>query len=245
MHNNDFERIMAYHDGELDAEEAAHIEALIERDDQAKAFLEELRQTDRFVQEGLSGVLEEDIPDRLLNAARGATESAPDTTVVPFPRRWFSGRRGLAAAASVLVMVGVGVSTVFFSDRNEAFDPPVAHLLDTTLESTPSGELREDVDSQTRIMPVATFNTREQGVCREFALRRDSESVYGLACRQSNGDWRTVARQDVTAPSDAAESTYTPASGDRQAIDDKLKALGGEDPMTRNEEREWMDGLNR
>ncbi|MCP1727227.1 anti-sigma factor RsiW [Natronospira proteinivora] len=99
----DIRTLSAYLDDELDAEERHQIEQLLRQSPDAQARLEAYRLQEETLRTELSGVLEEAVPDRLLETV---DESKPDSaareTVVGRPwRRFFS----VAAAASVGLVV--------------------------------------------------------------------------------------------------------------------------------------------
>lgn len=111
------ELLVAYADGELEGARLAEIEALIERDASLREEVGRLRESAALIRAAFNQDLREDVPERLLAAARGATLPASSAEVVPFPAkppararrqvRWWV---GMAAAASLLgIVVGTGV----------------------------------------------------------------------------------------------------------------------------------------
>lgn len=110
------ELLVAYADGELDGARLAEAEALLERDPSLRDEVAKLRETAALIREAFAADLREDVPERLLAAARGEAPPARSAEVVPFPVkpakprpqvRWWI---GAAAAASLFgVMVGTGL----------------------------------------------------------------------------------------------------------------------------------------
>lgn len=74
--NPDFDELMAYADGQLDAERAAAVERRLARDPEARRYVEEMQQQSEAVRRTFSAVSTEDMPMRLLEAAQGARKPA-------------------------------------------------------------------------------------------------------------------------------------------------------------------------
>ena len=76
------EKLMAYADGELDAVERAQVEAAIGADPSLARRVEKHRALRSKVSSAFNSVLDEPVPERLLNAVRGAPAAARDDRVV-------------------------------------------------------------------------------------------------------------------------------------------------------------------
>ena len=114
------ELLVAHLDGELDERSQAELDSRLERDAAARDRLAALSESTALVRAAFDEDLREEVPERLIAAARGETlspaSSRPAATVVPFParaktlvqqRRWWV---SMAAAASLFgVFVGTGV----------------------------------------------------------------------------------------------------------------------------------------
>jgi anti-sigma factor RsiW len=111
------ELLVAYADGELDGARLAEAEALLERDASLREEVMRLRESAALIRAAFDQDLRDEVPERLIAAARGETLPTPAAQVVPFPSkparrtrpqlRWWV---GMAAAASVLgIVVGTGV----------------------------------------------------------------------------------------------------------------------------------------
>ena len=246
MKDQDFEKVMAYVDDELDAEQMAEVEAMLAEDAEARSFLAQLRESDQFVADGLNRVIEEPIPQRLINAAReqssdidkpvadhrSSAGTPKDSKVVEFPRRRLSRRWAWATAASVSFLVA---GSAFMLLPGNSQSGALASALNTGLEQTASGEIYRQTEAGIQIMPVATFKTAKAGLCRQFAAQIQERQTVGLACRAGEGQWEVRAQQ--TLPGAESEETYSPASGGSGTVAEELQELNGGRPLSEKEER--------
>jgi anti-sigma factor RsiW len=111
----DDETVMAYADGALDAQGAASVAAQAMRDADTRLRIASFRQTGALAKAAYVSVLDEPVPQRLLDAiANTQPAAAPGATIVPFKakpaaRKWVGG----AIAASLLLAIGLGAGGVF------------------------------------------------------------------------------------------------------------------------------------
>lgn len=68
--DNKFDDLMAYVDGQLDEARAAEVERWIERDPEARRYVEEVQRQNVALRELFDAVADEDMPVRLLDAAK-------------------------------------------------------------------------------------------------------------------------------------------------------------------------------
>jgi len=122
MQRRSDEALVAYLDGELDPAERRHVEAWLDADPVVRDRLSALAQSAAVVRSAFADIVNEPVPDRLLDAARGETVAAtaspaPEAKVVVLQRLARTGagpmlgwRFGLAAAAGLfgLVIGGLG-----------------------------------------------------------------------------------------------------------------------------------------
>jgi hypothetical protein len=213
--NFDDETLMAYADGELDAERRAEIAAALEKDPALAARVHEHRALRAEVAGAFATVLSQPVPEPLRTAAAAPSTSADRArgNVVRFPTRagrapatpWRA-REWLAMAASLLL--GIAISWRAFSPadtypitaRNGAL---VAH---GALASALDAQLASAQVHAAAVTIGLTFKARDGSYCRSFALR--DGGVAGLACR-AGGEWRIP----VTASADAAGGDMRQAAG--------------------------------
>lgn len=98
--------ISQYHDGSLPAEERAEVEAMLERDGEARALLAEYRALDRM----LKGLPVPEVRwDQLAEQISGALDERDEQMGRRYSLSWVRLAPRLAMAASVLLAIGVGV----------------------------------------------------------------------------------------------------------------------------------------
>jgi anti-sigma factor RsiW len=125
------EALLAYLDGELDAAERHDVEAWLEGDPAVRDRLAALAQSGDLLRRAYADIIDDPLPERLIAAARGTSETAAAPQgaeilvlkrpgrpgLVPFDRRW---QVGLAAAAGLFGLIFGGAATylgIGFVDR--------------------------------------------------------------------------------------------------------------------------------
>mgnify|MGYP005844977967 FL=1 len=249
MNDQDFERVMAYFDQELEPGQQAEVEKLLAEDVEARSFLAQLRESDDFIAGGLDSVLHEPVPQRLIDAARGRSSAAnepmgeiaglapkyDDSKVVEFPKKPLFSRWAWATAASITLLVA---ASAFIMSPGGSPTGALATALSKGLEQTLSGQVYEQVDGAIQVMPVATFRTAEAGVCRQFAAQIDDQQTVGLACRSGDGQWQIRSQQTLVGGETG--KTYAPASGTIGSVGEKLRELESGQPLSADEELELI-----
>lgn len=199
------ETIVAYVDGELEAEKAAEVEAAAKAD----PALAEAIAMHRRLREGLfaafAPIAEEPVPDRLVAAAEPA---APVSLDAFRARRQMMVQLG-ALAACLVVAVGVTFAVTqphgdFRSGANGLIaQGPLAQALSSQLASDDHGAARIGL----------TFRDKAGAVCRTFSTKTSD----GMACR--DGDtWRVDAlarTEGATEFRQAASPLIMTAASDR------------------------------
>ncbi|HTV87471.1 MAG TPA: hypothetical protein VME41_00510 [Stellaceae bacterium] len=124
MHKHSDEALVAYLDGELDATEREHVEAWLDADPAARERMAAMAQAAELARSAYADVIDEPVPERLIEAVRGAAPAAkpavqdaeilvlrPRRRTAPAPTR----RRiiGIAAAAALFGIVLGGSGTYF------------------------------------------------------------------------------------------------------------------------------------
>jgi anti-sigma factor RsiW len=232
------EMLMAYADGEADAETVAAIEAALAKDASLKARIDVFARTRAILASAATDRLAEPVPAPVTARALAAIEAArqPERggNVLPLSkarsaRSW--GFPEMAVAASIALAVGIaagfGLAPREPAGLRVASIPPEAI---TALSSVPSGERTEVVGGQ--FVAIASFRTADGEVCREFEFDApDRSTLVSVACRDGAAwDLRLV----VVAPS-ADASGYAPASS-LETLFAYLTAIGAGAPLTAEEE---------
>jgi anti-sigma factor RsiW len=142
MHSD--EALVAYLDGELDAQERAHVEAWLEADPAVRDRLLALSESAGLLRGAFADFVTEPVPERLIAAARGESNATTDAEIVvlrpkqaslsPAPsRHWYV---QLAAAAGLFgLAVGVGAGYLGNSVLSPAA-PPAERQVETAAMNT-------------------------------------------------------------------------------------------------------------
>jgi anti-sigma factor RsiW len=121
MQKHSDEALVAYLDGELDADERSHVEAWIDADPAVQSRLLALAESAGALRSAFADVVAEPVPERLIAAARGETAPATEAEIVVLrprrpilpaspSRRWYI---QLATAAGLFgLAVGVGTGYI-------------------------------------------------------------------------------------------------------------------------------------
>lgn len=238
MRDQDCEQIMAYHDRQLDGEQSAKVEQLLAGDSEAREFLAQLQESDSFLRTGLGEVLEQPVPQHLVDAALGnPAEPGRESKVLAFPARSFVSRWAYATAASVTLAVIAG-TYMLAGQPDVAQSDLLARVVSEGLEVTATGDIYRASGPQVQVMPMATFATADAGVCRQYAAQYQGEQSVGLACRQQESQWQIRAQQ--TLASGSQPGLYVPASGSEDQIGDEIEAVGGGQPLDITKEATLM-----
>jgi negative regulator of sigma E activity len=233
------ESLMAFVDGELDAEQRADIERALAGDAVLQARVAALQGQRRRVSAAFASVLDEPVPDRLA-ALLASAPSAPSATVVNLGearaervrRRSMPGwaQWGRMAAGVVLgVLLGVqfagrgGDASLSVRDGRLVAGGPIEQALSTQLART-SGS------------PVAvqlSFVDRGGAYCRTFS----TAAVAGLACRR-DGQW--VVETLVAAEGKADGAVRQASTSPRAVLDAVDQSIAG-DALDAERERQARD----
>ena len=136
------ELLTAYIDGELSGPKRRLVARLLRRSDDARTLLGDLQRDSRELRAMPALSAPVDLSSRILHRIEAAPRPVLRMTrrVAPKPAR-FPLYRGLAAAAAVLLLVGLGSFFLHLSDR-PATNPSLAHQQDPAenkIEPTPNG----------------------------------------------------------------------------------------------------------
>jgi hypothetical protein len=237
--SSDDDALSALIDRALPSAEADALRARIAREPKLAARLAAMERADRAVRDAYHGVVDEPLPEHVLELLRRPQAHA-DVLELGARRR----RRAIpawlpqAAAAGVALAIGLGLG--FGLGQRSSDAPAVGGLvatgpvapgsaLELLLESVPSGEPHE-LDGATA---EARFTFRAQGGdwCRELAVSSGTSRNGAVACRRG-GAWRI----DLVGVEAAGGEVYRPAGGDtplREAVD----ALIDGEPLEPDAER--------
>ncbi|OOG36998.1 hypothetical protein B0E52_16020 [Rhodanobacter sp. C06] len=234
MNTIDDDTLQAYVDGELDAAEAARVEAVLAQDDALARRVRQMCALDAQLRAAFDPVLDEAVPahlSALLQApAAPATKPAARFSVVAggrgahpashrAPRRWLMPGAALAASVALLA-AGLwwwqsGSSLVRTQGDRQFATGTLARALDRELASEP--------DAQAPVAIGLTFRAADGHICRSFTVRTPPVRA-GLACHTTAGWELPVLGPSVPAETGElrqAASGLTPAV--QAAIDARLR----------------------
>jgi len=223
------ETLMAYADGEVDAATRAIIEAAMRDDPQIRRRIEEHRALRETMQEAFSEVLQEPVPQRLIDAARGhqparghdaaRTGNVVDLASARKAAADAPGRRRswqpIAMAASVLLGVALGYLAWHGSNTWVKTNSRGELVAGAGLAEALSNQLSEDRSPGLVATTGLSFRAKTGDYCRTFSTGANASS--GLACREDDGWKIKVLAQTPNATSNS--SNFRPAaSADAPAI---------------------------
>lgn len=244
MKTSELELIMAYHDGELLPEQREQVELWLDTRPEARAYLDELEGVDGQYRQEMSALLELGAARPLagvLGEASSPTQAKGNSgKLIRFPFRWPSTQAwAMAASLALMIALGGGWWMQFQANGDQ---PGFAQARNSALETTLSGEVFQNAEGAVQIMPLASYRTERQGLCREYAGRYESRQVSGLACREASGRWASVLEVTSGISPTADADTYVPASGPKDKVAKKLDALGAGQALTPEQEAQLITG---
>lgn len=232
------ETLMAYADGELDAETRRAIEAEMAVDPQVAQEVERHRALRADVGGAFAGVLDEPMPDRLLRAAK----KSPTSASIQPRRRWSWPEYGSIAASLLIgVLAGRAILQPQSASRLVATGSDGRVVAGGALAQA----LSEQLSSQdgTQIDIGLTFRSKSGEYCRTFGAHAPNP-VVGFACRDAE-TWRVDMLS--TAPRAQTSGAYRMASTQLpapvvQAIAERMQgeALDADEEAIARQRR-WRD----
>jgi hypothetical protein len=221
------ETLMAYADGEVDEATRAIIEAAMRENPEVRRRIAEHRALREAMQGAFSAVLDEPVPQRLIDAARGQTAAPAGGHVVDLagarraaagqpPGRRLRSWQPVAMAASVLVGVALGYVGWHSAKPLVTTGSSGELLAGAALAEALSNQLSEERSPGLAAITGLSFRAKTGDYCRTFSLT-GSHASSGLACHESDGWTIKVLAQSPPAASNS--SNFRPAaSADPPAV---------------------------
>jgi hypothetical protein len=220
------ETLMAYADGEVDAETRAVIESAMREDPLVRSRVERHRALREAVQGAFSAVLDEPVPDRLIAAARGQGVAAEGKVVdllrraaVRAPvetslgsRRW----QPAAMAASLLIGLGLGYLASHNSNALVKSSSSGGLIAGAALDEALSNQLSVDRAAGSVAATGISFRSKGGDYCRTFSLIGTGSSS-GLACREGNS-WKIKVLAQSFHPAGDPSNFRQAGSADSPAV---------------------------
>jgi hypothetical protein len=252
MNDSDFETLMAYADGELSAAQAQAVEARLAVDAEARDLVERLRQTRAELAVEMDALLDEPVPQHLIDTVRqhpmGRTASAeaePPPALAPAQPLTAEGAPRSAAnspsywprmATAACLALAVGLTTGHWWGQQSGTRTDLAQTLQRALQTLPSGETLAQGGAQ--VMPVASFRAANGQACREFEQEAQGRVAHGLACLDGD-QWvaRVVLDRGPANGALGEAPAFAPASGEADALATLLDRLGASAVLDAAEEQ--------
>ena len=220
------ELLMAYADGEADAQTRAAIESAMRDDPNVRSRVEHHCALRAAMQGAFSSVLAEPVPESLIDAARGRRAAAA-RNVVGFARiadaaraisRPLGGRhwQPVAMAASLLIGLGVGYASWHNSNALLKSSPGQGLIAGAALTQALSSQLSADRSAGSVAAPGISYRDKSGHYCRTFSLI-GADRGAGLACREGDRWKIKVLAQSSAATADASHFRQA-GSGDASAV---------------------------
>lgn len=249
------EMLMAYVDGELDAETRALVETLLAGDPARREKLRVYEVTRDVLARVYGPVLDGPVPERLTRLVDGRPASVmnKDKSRAVRPSLWEDLRRRLGsgpnftpafAGAAVAVVAGVcgwslAQTTLSVSQNGAgmvAFDGRLGSSLAQVLETALSDQEVKLGDAGS-VIAKFTFRAKTGNFCRQYEFRTVSGQLFdGVACREGAGQWRMDTHTAAMGTSGSIETSSVPLVNNRveQIIDGELLANVQEEQLIRN-----------
>jgi hypothetical protein len=221
------ETLMAYADGEVDEATRAIIEAAMRENPEVRRRIAEHRALREAMQGAFSAVLDEPVPQRLIDAARGQTAVPAGGHVVDLagarraaagqlPGRRLRSWQPVAMAASVLMGVALGYVGWHSAKPLVTTGSSGELLAGAGLAEALSNQLSEERSPGLAAITGLSFRAKTGDYCRTFSLT-GSHASSGLACHEGGGWTIKVLAQSPPAASNS--SNFRPAaSADPPAV---------------------------
>lgn len=233
---NEMERLNAYLDKQLSADEMLVFEDELEINPALAKQLEALRDVDEALRAPFDARINETIPDRFLHLLQEPQAEQADARIFDFAdararrdaalstpsRKLWSTWPARAAIAATFV---AGVFAVAQLQPNQSQSKAV----EIALNQTPSGTVVTLAPGQ-RLTPRLSFVAKDGRYCREFDLVDETH----IACRSKSG-WTIEAKVKAAPKSDS--ENFATAGGGSEALDAVYDQLGAGDPLDAASER--------
>lgn len=110
------------------------------------------------------------------------------------------GGKGRLVAVAVGTLAGAYLGSQLGQELDKADQEAVADMTQDTLENNPTGTAstwsNPDNTASATVTPTTTYVADSGEDCRDFEqtvmVEGETETVYGTACRESDGRWRVV-----------------------------------------------------
>jgi hypothetical protein len=230
------ETLMAYADGEADAETRARIESAMRDDPEVRRRVERHRALREAVHGAFSSALNEPVPERLIAAARGqpARAERPSARVLRAPMRHpLRSRRWQPAAMAASLLIGIGLGYIGWHTSNPLVktDSSGGLIASSGLAEVLSNQLGADRPAASVAVTGISFRNKAGEYCRTFSLTGAGASS-GLACREGR-DWKIKLLAQAAQPESNGANFRQAGSGDSAAVRAAVEESIAGEPLDR------------
>ena len=222
------ETLMAYADNELDAQTRTAVEAAMAKDPELARRVAQHKALRGKLRVAFDKTLDEPIPQRLVDAARGVPSVRREGNVIPLrrkapPRKIWPQWASLAASLVLGVIIGQAIL------RGPQAGPITAArdgrlTANGLLAQALSEQLASAQPDQAPVRIGVSFKSKTGDYCRTFSMH-DSTALAGLACRDHD-EWHVQALAQTASP-DQGSNTFRQAAAEipksvMQAVEDNI-----------------------
>lgn len=105
------------------------------------------------------------------------------------------GNRGRTSAIILGTLIGAQIGGSIGRSMDDTDRLKLAHSLETVRTGVPTTWTNPDTVHQYAVTPIRTYTSGSRP-CREYSIEAiiggRTEQVYGTACRQADGSWKTI-----------------------------------------------------
>jgi hypothetical protein len=251
------ETLMAYADGELDAVQRAEVETALAADPRLRERVNRFAATGKSLAKLFEKPFNEPVPPHIvgmiMHDQRLPQPRAGGVSVlggfVNTVKALFPTPAGSAIFAwSVALLLGGAGAVWYVTQTTDAIEELVTldqgeifarGPLKHALETAPSGSLVAlgSGKSALSMTAVLTFKNQQQAFCRQYGVTTPKGDYAGVACRQTDGEWR-IEVHTTAAPQSHSGDRVVPAGKAASSVEDAVTkviegdALGSEDEQT-------------
>jgi len=247
MKEQDYEQLSQYLDGELASPEAQALRRRVLAEPELRAALDKMRKINDEVQSAFDLPGADRVPPSIaarLSAAESRQTGTVTTpagsavaTLVAAPAPWKMALAATLVAAAGVLMVPDWQET---SRQDSSVGVPTSDLLSSTLEGTPSrADGWDTMQDGRQVRAVLSFASRSGSWCREYLIKDAANASRGVACRDNDGQWKTVAY--AVTELNVTTNDYRPAgAGDSDQIASYIDIHAQDIPLSRQQERDLI-----
>jgi hypothetical protein len=235
------ETLSAYVDGELTAEEMSRVASAIERDGQARAYVEAQMRLRSTLRNAFSAVSRAEVPQALREKAASSPVSWRFRLAAWIERIPVALQAGIPAGALAAgLMIGIAVERIGSADNLVAVSASTGKVVARAELASALQHMLAAEAQQGGVRIGVSFRSRTGTPCRTFNIAAGASSLDGLACR-NNGEWQ-IAVLNAVPSSGASEPQYGQAASEmsdavRHAVSAAIVGL----PFDMSQERQARD----